>query len=256
MLKRIGNTIIRLCGSGSRREQLMIKLLNYHFRAKHRLLWELSSEAPHFYDQRSTVFALAFDPSAPSSHTLDRAAAARDVIADGDKVLDIGCGDGFFTRRFYCDRASHIDAIDVEQSAIEHARRLHADPKIAYRKIDAVTEAFPQSHYDVVVWNGALGHFSSHDASVVMKKIGAVLGPHGVFVGSESLGLEGHDHLQSFPDETTVQNLFRPYFRYVATRVVSYSIGLRRDILRHEVFWRCANTRERLTRDFWHWAAD
>ena len=256
MLRLFQNTAVRLAGHGAHRERLLISLLNSHFRAKHRLMWELSAATPHFYDQRNTVFALAFDPMPPSSHTLDRAAAARDVIADGDRVLDIGCGDGLFTRRFYCDRASQIDAIDVEQSAIDHAQCFHADPKIVYRKIDAVAESFPQSEYDVVVWNGAIGHFSSGDAAVVMKKISAVLGPRGVFVGSESLGLEGHDHLQFFLDEAAVQRLFSPYFQYIATRVVSYRIGLRRDFLRHEVFWRCSNEREPLTRDFWHWAGE
>jgi ubiquinone/menaquinone biosynthesis C-methylase UbiE len=250
----VKNIATRLAGEGTRREQLLIRLLNYHFRAKHRLLWELSPQAPHFYDQRNTVFALAFDASPPSSHTLDRAVAARDVIFEGDKVLDIGCGDGFFTRRFYCDRASEIDAIDVEQDAIDHAQRFHSDRKIVYRKIDAVAEPFPQSRYNVVVWNGALGHFSSDDTSVVIKKISAVLGIRGVFVGSESLGLEGHDHLQYFPDEAAVQRLFRSNFKYVVTRVVRYPIGPRRDFLRKEVFWRCSNGREPLMRDFWHWA--
>jgi len=253
--RKIQNTLVRVGGRGARREQFLIKLLNYHFRAKQRLEWELSSEPPHFYDQRSTVYSLAFDSSPPSSHTLDRAAAARDVIVDGDKVLDIGCGDGFFTRRFYCDRASQIDAIDVEESAIDHAQRFHADPKIVYRKLDAVAEAFPQSQYGVVVWNGALGHFSTDDTAVVMKKVSLALGSRGVFVGSESLGLEGHDHLQFFPDEAAVQGLFLPYFQYVATRTVSYPIGRHRGFLRQEVFWRCANERESLTRDGWHWAA-
>jgi SAM-dependent methyltransferase len=255
MLRRLQDTIVRFAGLGARREQFLIKLLNWHFRAKYRLMWGLLSEVPHFYDQRSHGVCFGFRSVAASSHTLERAAVARDVIADGDKVLDIGCGDGFFTRRFYCDRAWQIDAIDVEQSAIDHAQRFHADPKIIYRKMDAVAEAFPQSQYDVVVWNGALGHFSFDNTSVVMKKISSVLGPHGIFVGSESLGLEGHDHLQFFPDEAAVQRLFRPYFRYVATRVVSYPIGLRREFLRQEVFWRCSNGREPLTRDFWHWAA-
>src|ERR1700683_3103753 len=122
MLRLFQNTAVRLAGHGAHRERLLISLLNSHFRAKHRLMWELSAATPHFYDQRNTVFALAFDPMPPSSHTLDRAAAARDVIADGDRVLDIGCGDGLFTRRFYCDRASLIDALEVEQSAIDHAQ--------------------------------------------------------------------------------------------------------------------------------------
>lgn len=246
--------IVRFAGRGIRREKILVDLLDTHFQLKHRLDWELSREAPHFYDFRSGVFALGFGDAPPSSHTLDRAAMARDTFADGDRVLDIGCGDGFFTRRFYSDRASRIDAIDIEDSAVAHAGRHHAHPKINYVKCDAVAEAFPSQTYDAVIWNGALGHFSKADTAIVLRKIRACLGPSGVFVGSESLGVEGHDHHQYFPDEAAVQALFTPYFRYVATRAVSYTIGQQRNFTRREVFWRCSDSQESLMRDAWSWA--
>jgi ubiquinone/menaquinone biosynthesis C-methylase UbiE len=253
-LNSLKDWTVRLAGRGVRREQVLVDLLGGHFQFKHRLDWDLSSEAPHFFDFRSGVFALAFGSAPPSSHTLDRAAMARDAMAEGDRVLDIGCGDGFFTRRFYCDRASRIDAIDIEPSAISHAERYHAHPKINYVETDAVSKPFPASQYDAIVWNGALGHFSEADTATMLQKIRASLTPSGVFVGSESLGVEGHDHYQYFADEPTVQKLFSPYFRYVATRVVKYTIGLQRNFERREVFWRCSDTRESLMRDAWTWA--
>jgi len=246
--------VTRLAGRGVRREKILVDLLDANFQLRHRLDWELSKEAPHFYDFRSGVFALGFGSAPPSSHTLDRAAMARDSFADGDRVLDIGCGDGFFTRRFYSDRAGQIDAIDVEQSAISHAERYHAHPKIKYLKRDAVAEPFPASNYDAVIWNGAIGHFSKADTAIVLKKVRACLRPSGVFAGSESLGTEGHDHLQFFGDEAAVQKLFQPYFRYVATRTVNYTIGPKRNFARREVFWRCSDARESLMRDAWNWA--
>jgi ubiquinone/menaquinone biosynthesis C-methylase UbiE len=244
----------RLAGRGVRREKVLVGLLDTHFQIKHRLDWELSKEAPHFYDFRSGIFTFAFGDAPPSSHTLDRAAMARDTFADGDRVLDIGCGDGFFTRRFYADRAGLVDAIDIEESSIVHAQRYHADPKINYVKCDAVAEPFPAASYDAVIWNGAIGHFSEADTAIVLRKIRACLGPTGVFAGSESLGVEGHDHHQYFPDEAAVQRLFTPYFRYVATRIVNYTIGRQRDFARREVFWRCSDSRESLMRDAWNWA--
>jgi len=244
--------MVRLAGRGVRRENLLVDLLDRHFQLKHRLDWELSQEAPHFYDFRSGVFSLGFGSAPPSSHTLDRAAMARDTFADGDSVLDIGCGDGFFTRRFYSDRAGRIDAIDVEDSAITHAKRYHAHPKIDYVKCDAVAEAFPASTYDAVIWNGAIGHFSQ--AAIVLQKIRTCLAPSGIFAGSESFGMEGHDHRQFFSDEFAVQKLFKPYFRYVVTKAVSYSIGPQRNFVRREVFWRCSDRRESLMRDAWNWA--
>ncbi len=243
--------MVRLVGGGVRREKLLVGLLDSHFQLRHRLDWELSKEAPHFYDFRSGVFALGFSDAPPSSHTLDRAAMARDSFTERDTVLDIGCGDGFFTRRFYADRAGRIDAVDVEDSAITHALRYHAHPKISYVKCNAVTEPFPSDTYDAVIWNGAIGHFSTADTAVVLRKIRACLAPSGVFAGSESLGMEGHDHFQFFDDEAAVQALFKPYFRYVVTRTVSYTIGQQRNFMRHEVFWRCSDSRESLMRDAW-----
>jgi len=245
---------MRLAGRGVRREKILVGLLERHFQIRHRLEWELSQESPHFYDFRSGVFSLGFGDAPPSSHTLDRAAMARDTFAAGDRVLDIGCGDGFFTRRFYSDRAGHIDAIDVEDSAIDHARRYHGHPKINYAKCDAVADAFPATSYDAVIWNGALGHFSEADTAIVLRKIRACLGLTGSFAGSESLGVEGHDHHQYFADEAALQRLFAPYFRQVATRVVTYTIGSQRNFARRELFWRCSDSRESLTRDAWNWA--
>jgi ubiquinone/menaquinone biosynthesis C-methylase UbiE len=245
--------MLRFAGRGVRREKLLVDLLSNHFHFKHRLDWELSNEAPHFFDFRSGLFALTFGSAPPSSHTLDRAAMARDAIADGDYVLDIGFGDGFFTRRFYCDRAGHIDAIDVEESAVSHAERYHAHPKINYVKGDAVAEPFPSVEYDAVIWNGAIGHFSKVDTAIMLRKICESLKPSGVFVGSESLGTEGHDHYQFFADEFAVQKLFKPYFRYVMTRTVNYTIGARRDFARREVFWRCSDCQASLMRDVWNW---
>jgi 2-polyprenyl-3-methyl-5-hydroxy-6-metoxy-1,4-benzoquinol methylase len=176
-LSSLKDWMVRLAGQGSRRETVLVDLLDAHFQIKHRLDCELSQEAPHFYDFRGGVFALGFGSAPPLSHTLDCAAMARDTFADGDSVLDIGCGDGFFTRPFYSDRTVRIDAIDVEESAIAHAGRYYAHPKINYVKCDAVAEPFPASSYDEVIWNGAIGHFSEADTAIVLRKIRAFLGP-------------------------------------------------------------------------------
>jgi hypothetical protein len=44
------------------------------------------------------------------------------------------------------------------------------------------------------------------------KKIKKHLKPDGIFAGSESLGVEGHDHPQYFINPESLSYLFKPYF--------------------------------------------
>ena len=59
--------------------------------------------------------------------------------------------------------------------------------------------------------------------------------------------MEGHDHLPVLQRRRSrYRELFGPYFRYVATRMVNYTIGQQRNFARREVFWRCSDSRESL----------
>ena len=78
-----------------------------------------------------------------------------------------------------------------------------------------------KAHYSNLYWGASLSALASLGRSKGYA-----------FVGSESLGVEGHDHHQYFADEAAVQKLFAPYFRCVATRVVNYTIGTQRNFAR------------------------
>ena len=171
------------------------------------------------------------------------------VIRAGDALLDIGCGDGFFTRRFFAARAAQIDAIDIEPSAIATAQAAHSAPNIAYRLLDATASAFPRPRYDVVVWDGALGHFDPATTASMLDKIQQVLSGGGVFVGSQSLGREGHDHLQFFDSLADLHRLLSRSFTHVRLREIEYR--LRDGLLRREAFWRCTDDERRLQDSQW-----
>ncbi len=234
-------------------ESPLVRGVTAHYKAKNRLAWELSAEHPHFTNFRSMMVDFVFGDDPQSSFIFDRAAVARDVIPPGSCVLDIGCGDGFLTKRFYAERASHIDAIDVESDAITYARTKNANSRIAYFKLDAVTDDFPSKSYDAVIWNGAIGHFAKNDVSVVLTKVQASLNARGVFVGAESLGTTeaATDHLQIFPDEASIVMLMKSYFAQVITRVLSYKVGIDKNVQRHEVLWRCSINQDALMPDRW-----
>jgi SAM-dependent methyltransferase len=224
---------------GRFRESFLVGLLGALHRSQYRREWLYrSSEPPPFYNQRWNGFEFVYGKSR-NPYPFTRGFLVSEVIRSGDRLLDIGCGDGFFTNTFYSPRCRHVDAIDIEPSAIATAKRLNSARNVDFYVLDAVADPFPSDRYDVIVWDGAIGHFADSDLSTVLEKIVGALSPSGIFVGSESLGIEGSDHLQFFEDEAALAASFEPYFEHVLIRTEEYQIGT--GFLRREAYWRCAN---------------
>jgi 2-polyprenyl-3-methyl-5-hydroxy-6-metoxy-1,4-benzoquinol methylase len=78
-----------------------------------------------------------------SGFSLFRGLYCAEIIRDGDVVLDVGCGDGSLTKRFLAARAFHVDAIDIEPSAIACASSHNRAPNITYTVLDAVKDPLP-----------------------------------------------------------------------------------------------------------------
>jgi SAM-dependent methyltransferase len=240
-------------GGGRFREFMLVKLLGQHYRSTFRRRWVLSPEPPHFFDQRIGFFDLGFGNGGKGPYSFYRGFFSSDVMRYGDRLLDIGCGDGFFTRRFYGERCAHIDAVDIEPTAIAAARSCNRAPNITYHVSDAVKDPFPGDAYNVIVWDGALGHFSADTTAHMLRKIRQALHPEGVFVGSESLGIEGSDHLQFFHSLDDLYQTFKAHFKHIELRSVCYKIGTNRELYRNEAYWRCANSPGRLRDCHWQY---
>ena len=203
--------------------------------------------APPFFDHR--IGGFAFATGSQHAFSYYRGYFAAELVQHGDVVLDIGCGDGFFARRFLAPRAQAVDSIDIEKSAIEHAAAHNVAPNIRFLLRDAVNQPFPRERYDLIVWDGALGHFAADTTTRMLDKIRASLAPGGAFVGSESLGQEGHDHLQFFASLDALGELLAAHFPHVEVREIGYEIG--GGTLRREAYWRCAEELERLDAARW-----
>ena len=243
-----------ILGGGELRESILLKLLGHHYSSVYRRQWQFSDEDPHFSDNRVSMFGFAFRGRISGPGSLYRGFLSSEVIRDKDTLLDIGCGDGFFTARFFSVRCSHVDAVDIEPTAIEAARKHNPAVNIDYHLLDAVNQRFPRDQYDVIVWDGALGHFAPATTHHMFQKISRHLAPDGIFVGSESLGVEGSDHLQFFHSLDDLYLLLKPYFKCVELRSIDYNInvGLANESYRREGFWRCSNDSKRLDDNHWH----
>ncbi len=225
---------------GTFREAVLKRALLAVMRGQSRQHWANGAEQ-HYFVHRPQLAGIALgEASGEALYAYTRAFLAAEVIRPGAVVLDIGCGDGSLTKRFYAPRAAHVDAIDLEDSAIGYARRYNAAPNIVFQKLDAVLQPFPRADYDVIVFDGAIGHFSRNGSIEVLKKISGALKPEGVFCGSESLGVDGDDHLQYFMTYDDFRSILLPAFRFV--RIKSQKYRLSGSFERHEAYWRASNS--------------
>lgn len=166
-------------------------------------------------------------------------------------MLDIGCGDGFFSKRFLAQAGANVDALDIDPKALTAARNFNSDATVRFFLMDAWKEPFPGKVYEVVVWDGALAHFPKKATHTMLLKIKQALAPGGIFIGSESLGREDHGHLQFFEGLEDLENYLRNFFPYTMMRKWSYPIN-GGEGMRTEAFWRCSPTPEGICRGGWH----
>ena len=97
---------------GSISERVAVQWLLRIYQSKFRLDWEFSKNPPHFYNHRIGMAQFAFGKTTYGPYAYYRGFYSSQVIQDSDTLLDIGCGDGFFTKRFYSTKCNHVDGID------------------------------------------------------------------------------------------------------------------------------------------------
>lgn len=103
----------------------------------------------------------------------------------GARVLDLGCGFGWFSRWARTAGATSVHAIDLSQNMLNRARSMTDDPNITYQQADLDAIRLPASDketYDVV-YSSLLLHYLSNLRRLV-KEVHRVLKPGGVFTFS------------------------------------------------------------------------
>jgi SAM-dependent methyltransferase len=213
-------------------ERIIFRALRWWSRREFRKQWG-QLPYPHFEDHRLLLIEALFGRG--TFLGLHRGFLALEGMP-GKRVLNIGCGDGFFDRWLFSEVAEHVDSIDIEDSAIDVAIARHSASNISYYLMDA-TKEFPPRAYDVIVWDGAIGHFDPKAVDSMLKRIFDALNPGGVFVGSESLGTEGTDHLQFFATADDLVRVLSAHFPNAQAKALSYRLRPG-GYLRTEAYWK------------------
>lgn len=98
-----------------------------------------------------------------SYHLGQRLSVAESMIPDRAKrVLDVGCGEGYFLRRLVDKKGVALKGVDISDANLSFARRLV--PKAGFLNADARRLPFDDSSFDCVTCLEVLDHFTDSDA--------------------------------------------------------------------------------------------
>jgi len=104
------------------------------------------------------------------------------AIEPGARILEIGCGTGYFTEIFFSPFASEIVAVDIDARAIETARRFHQAKNIRYEVLD-VRNGLPEGPFDLVIWTPSIFAYGIADVNVLLTRVRGVLKKNALLCG-------------------------------------------------------------------------
>jgi ubiquinone/menaquinone biosynthesis C-methylase UbiE len=115
------------------------------------------------------------------------------------RVLEIGCGPGYFAERVQQETGARVRALDLSPRMVELAR----DRGVAAEVGDVQELPFADRTFDCAVANWLLYHVPSLDRG--LAELARVLGPPGRLVAATFAG----DHLGELPDVPPFEGRFR-----------------------------------------------
>jgi SAM-dependent methyltransferase len=119
------------------------------------------------------------EPDLWSEHIARYAFARR--YADGQRVLDCGCGTGYGTAEL-AQAAAEVTGFDVSNDAIEYARAHYAGHNTRYVAASCLDLPFPAGSFDLVVAFEVIEHLA--DFRRFLDESARVLAPAGLFIVS------------------------------------------------------------------------
>ena len=104
-----------------------------------------------------------------------RVAMLKGKLESGSKVLELGCGTGYFTRELI-DTGAGITAIDISPDLLEEARKKIQAPGLEFKVDNAYAMSFENESFDHVIGSSVLHHLEIRRA---LSEVYRVLKPGG-----------------------------------------------------------------------------
>lgn len=159
-----------------------MKRTNEPYNVNNRTYWNgvYSDELKRAVYESAGTSEVVYNGDLKMVDTTKRFQRAVQEIKDGDKVLDIGCGVGNFTKLVKKTYSKcEIWGTDISDKVIEANQKEDPDIKYLYQHIGSQTE-LPDNYFDVVFCGETIEHLDSpeilfQDAQRVLKKGGKLI---------------------------------------------------------------------------------
>ena len=103
-----------------------------------------------------------------------------DYVIPGDKILDLGCGNGRFFELLKDKDVNYI-GVDFSEKLIEIAKEKY--PKVKFQVADALDLPFPNNYFDRIYSIAVLHHIPSREFRLqFLKEARRVLKPNGLLI--------------------------------------------------------------------------
>jgi len=129
-------------------------------------------------------------------------------VPAGQRVLDVGCGNGFSTAVF-ARQAEHVVGIDFSEAMIERAQREYGDiTNITFEVRDILSPLpFPEKSFGVAIAQRCLINLVSwENQQVAIENIARVIRPGGHFVMQEGT-LQGRETLNQLREQVGLSRI-------------------------------------------------
>lgn len=149
----------------------------------------------------------------------ERAIFAIQRIKPENIVLDVGCGDGIYSGLFYSKAAKKVDAIDLDDEAVKHAKKHYSRKNVKFQSISIQDWLKKGKKYDTVLMFAVIEHFTPQDGIRTLKGIGKSLTKDGILFGSTPIfsdtGMHNFDHQNEFFSNDKLKSFLETSFKDV-----------------------------------------